>query len=73
MMVALKQNQGGWVYGARDVGKTETIRELSLALAKQCLIFNCFAELVSSSVGRILKVSVLIYSLCVCDYFLNNL
>lgn len=56
-MVALKQNQGGWMHGLTGVGKMETIKELARALAKQCLIFNCFSGLDTSSIGRILKVS----------------
>ena len=55
-MVALKQNQGGWLHGLQGVGKTETIKELARALAKQCLIFNCFNGLDTSSIGRIIKV-----------------
>ena len=56
-MVALKQNQGGWMHGLQGVGKTETIKELARALAKQCLLFNCFRGLDTSSTGRILKVT----------------
>lgn len=39
----------------QGVGKTETIKELAWMLAKQCLVFNCFEDLESTSVGRILK------------------
>ena len=54
-MLALKQYQGVWLYGEQGVGKTETIKELAWTLGKQCLIFNCFDGLDSSSIGRILK------------------
>lgn len=56
-MLALKQYQGGWLYGLEGVGKTETIKELALTIAKQCIVFNCFNGLDSKSIGRILKVS----------------
>lgn len=55
-MLALKQFQGGWLHGLQGVGKTETIKELARAVAKQCLVFNCFDGLDTKSIGRILKV-----------------
>ena len=56
VMLALKQFQGGWLHGLQGVGKTETIKELARAVAKQCLVFNCFDGLDTRSIGRILKV-----------------
>ena len=55
-MLALKQYQGGWLHGLQGVGKTETVKELARAVAKQCLVFNCFNGLDTKSIGRILKV-----------------
>lgn len=62
-MLALKQYQGGWLYGLEGVGKTEIIKELALTIAKQCIVFNCFNGLDSKSIGRILKVRCLKYLL----------
>lgn len=59
-MLALKQFQGGWLHGLQGVGKTETIKELARAVAKQCLVFNCFDGLDTKSIGRILKVHFLV-------------
>lgn len=66
MMLALKQFQGGWLHGLQGVGKTETIKELARAVAKQCLVFNCFDGLDTKSIGRILKVLVFSTSLRFC-------
>lgn len=65
-MLALKQFQGGWLHGLQGVGKTETIKELARAVAKQCLVFNCFDGLDTKSIGRILKVLVFSTSLRFC-------
>ena len=54
-MLALKQYQGGWLHGLQGVGKTETIKELASAVARQCLVFNCFNGLDTKSIGRIIK------------------
>ena len=56
IMLALRQYQGGWLHGLQGVGKTETIKELARAVAKQCLVFNCFHGIDTKSIGRILKV-----------------
>ena len=58
-MLALKQYQGGWLHGLEGVGKTETLKELALTIAKQCIVFNCFHGLDTKSIGRILKVRLL--------------
>jgi dynein heavy chain len=55
LLMALDLNQGGMVSGETATGKTETIKDLSRAVAKQCVSFNCSEDFHYCAFAKFLK------------------
>ncbi|CAB4061833.1 DNAH [Lepeophtheirus salmonis] len=70
LLMALDLHQGGIVSGDTATGKTETIKDLSKAVAKQCVGFNCSEDPTLQGFRQIFKRLGFLW--CMCAIFVTT-
>lgn len=55
IVCALEHNSFAWLHGPSGTGKSETVKDMTRALATQCKVFNSLSDLDHTSIAKFLK------------------